>query len=219
VFDLVSQSAQAVAQRSLYAPPLILLAGVLTSVGPCTAPRLIAAAGIATGDPAQQRLHCAVFVAGLMSGYAALGVVGSALGFASAYSREIDLALAISLAVAAIWNLLRQDTTHDCSCPRDAKRSAGATFLLGASFASVISPCCTPVVAGILAYSGGTGSPAFAAICLASFALGHAAPLVAVAATGAHLTSFVRRLRLGEAVQTMSGGLTLALAAYYGVVA
>lgn len=219
MFDPVSLSAQAVAQQSVYAPAFILLAGIVTSVGPCTAPRLIAAAGIATSEPSQRRIQCFAFVAGLMSAYAALGAIGSALSFLSAYSREIDLLLAVSLAFAGFCSLLRSNARHECHPCRGARRSAGAVFLLGASFALVLSPCCTPVIAGVLAYSGATGNPAFAALCLASFALGHAVPILFVAVTGGRMTTYVRRPAIAEAMQTLSGGLTLALAGYYWVVA
>lgn len=219
MFDPVSTSLDAIAHRVSYATLAAFAAGVATSVGPCTAPRLLAAAGVATGSPATRWSLTGALAAGLISAYALFGVAASALSAAFDYSRDIFLGLAALLAACGLRTLL-WDRRDDCCVPQTERRaSLGATFLLGSSFAFVVSPCCTPVVAAIVAYAGGSGGAAFGAACLAAFALGHALPLFVLAALGAAGSSWLVRLRVSEAMPVVSASMMIALAAYYGLLA
>jgi cytochrome c-type biogenesis protein len=102
----------------------------------------------------------------------------------------------------------------------DATRSsAGASFFLGASFALVVSPCCTPVVLGIVAYTSAAGSAVYGGALLACFAFGHALPLFAAACGARVIGSALQRHAVREAAGVLSAALMLALAAYYGILA
>jgi len=219
MFDPVPVSLDALARQSPYAPLAAFVAGVATSVGPCNAPRLLAAAGIATGKPATRWTHAGALTAGLTSAYALFGVAASVFSGAFRYSSAIFIGMAVLLAFFGARTLVEERSGECCERRIERPASVGASFLLGTSFAFVVSPCCTPVVAAIVAYSAGSGNAAFGALCLAAFALGHAVPLLLLAAGGSASSGWFTRLRLSEGVPIVSASMMFALAAYYGLLA
>jgi cytochrome c-type biogenesis protein len=211
----------AVATHEPWAPVLMFAAGAMTSAGPCIAPRFVAAAGLASGGDRRSafRLVCA-FAAGLVVIYAAFGAVGSLLLRAANLSSAIDGALACGLAIAGGRSLWVGDEHSQHKHIGETKpMAAGAAFMLGASFALILSPCCTPLVIGIIAYAAGAGAPLAGSAMLACFALGHALPLAAAAIGAKHAAALLERYTMRRAASVVSGTLMLALAAYYGVLA
>jgi cytochrome c-type biogenesis protein len=235
VIDVLGEGLRAVALRSPLAYPLVFAAGVATSAGPCVAPRYVAVAALANGARRPWRT-VAAFVAGLVGAYVALGLAAGALGALWSTSSAVYAVLAAGLALGGVVTLLRDTHTH--GSPADERARAcdpghapgatakaqhsanfGGTFLLGASSAFVVSPCCTPVVAGIagLTTLGGRTSEGIA--LLVAFALGHALPLLAAGMLSARIAALLARLSATAAPAVVSATLMLALAAYYGVLA
>lgn len=220
MFDPVSQSLAAVSGRDSSAFPLVFVAGVVSSIGPCVAPRFIAAASLASaGGRRSAAAPVIAFVAGLTAAYAAFGAVASLLGRAAHWSAWTYWILAFALGVGGVLALWRGERacTHDRET--DRATSLGGALLLGASFALVVSPCCTPLVAAIVAYTSASGGAAYGSMLLACFALGHAFPIVPVAfgATGA--VRLLQRYSVRQAACVVSATLMLALSAYYAVLA
>jgi cytochrome c biogenesis protein CcdA len=87
------------------------------------------------------------------------------------------------------------------------------------SSAFVVSPCCTPVVAGIAGLTALGGRCGEGIALLVAFALGHALPLLAAGALSARIAALLARPSASSAPAVVSGTLMLALAAYYGVLA
>jgi thiol:disulfide interchange protein DsbD len=223
VTDVVSAGLHAVAARSPLAYPFVFAAGAVTSIGPCAAPRYVALAALLNASRRPARV-VAAFAAGLVGAYVTIGVAAGALGALWSASRFLYAALAITLAVAGFATLLRVDCTshvHDDVRAGDAgaRASFGGTFLLGASSALVVSPCCTPIVAGIAGLTTAGGHPAAGATLLAAFACGHALPIVSAGALGTHVARALRHVAVAHASAVVAGTLMLALAAYYGVLA
>ena len=219
MFDPFSQALRAVAAGSGYAFPLVFLAGAVSSIGPCVAPRFIAVAGLASH---QERDRAAIsvcsFVAGLMAVYGSFGAAASLLGRVAHISTEVYVFVALTLAaggIVSLWN----DPRHTHCTARFSARSWGAAFFLGVSFALVLSPCCTPLVLGILAYTSAAGDPLYGSALLACFALGHALPVFAVATGARGVGVILERLVVRQAASVLSAAMMLALAAYYGVLA
>lgn len=217
--DLVAAGLRDVATHNAWAPALVFAAGAASSVGPCTAPRFIAVAGIAAhGSPRSAVKACTAFVSGLVVAYAAFGVAAILLSRALALSGVVYALLAATLAAggaAALWREQTCTRNHTGKSPK----TLGGVFLLGASFALVVSPCCTPLVAAILASSAPASSPVCTAMLLAAFAAGHTLVLF-VAALGARgVSSLLERYAIGEAGSVIGGTLMLALAAFYGALA
>ncbi len=221
--DAVSAGLQAVTVHSPLAYPLVFAAGVVTSIGPCAAPRYVALAALVNVSRRPGRV-VAAFVIGLVGAYVALGAAAGALGVLWSASRFVYVALAVLLGIAGCAMLLRGDasahvhahTPDDEGCGR---AGLGGTFLLGASSAFVVSPCCTPIVAGIAGLTIAGGHTGAGMALLATFACGHALPIVAAGALGARVARSVRQLAASHAPAIVTGTLMLALAAYYGTLA
>lgn len=220
MFDPISQSLAAVGSRSPYAAPLVFVAGVASSVGPCVAPRFIAVASLSTGKSGSQtRALASAFITGLTLAYAAFGATAALLMRATQLSTYTYAAVALALAAGGFITLYRErgDCAHRHA--RQQNASLGGALLLGASFALVISPCCAPLLLGILAYTSSEGSPAYASALLASFALGHALPLAGAAFGANGVASVLARAGVRHGAGVISGALMLALAGYYAVLA
>jgi len=223
VIDAVSAGLHAVATRSPLAYPLVFAAGAVTSIGPCSAPRYVALAALvnASGRPARV---VTAFVAGLIGAYVVLGVAAGALGALWSASRLVYAALAIALAAGGVVTLLRGGHASHAHANRaggkgSMQASLGGTFLLGASSAFVVSPCCTPIVAGIAGLTTASGHTGVGVALLATFACGHALPIVSAGALGTRVARGLRHVAASHASAVVAGTLMLALAAYYGVLA
>jgi thiol:disulfide interchange protein DsbD len=221
VIDLVGDALAAVAARSALAYPLATAAGIVTSIGPCAAPRYIAVAACAHAARRPWAI-VAAFICGLVCAYVALGVAAGAIGALWAASAPLYTLLAVALAVSGVVTLARAGGgSHSHCAVRHGERNAssGGIFLLGASSAFVVSPCCTPVVAGIAALTMSSGHGADGVFVLAAFACGHALPVLAAGALSTRLSAALRRIATSQAPSIVAGSLMLALAAYYGVLA
>jgi len=218
--DVFAQAARSIALRSTLAPILSFSAGALSSLGPCVAPRLLAVVScVGARPPRQARIVVAAFLAGLIAAYASFGIIGSLLGKLIDVSRWTYDAVALALLVGGIVTLIQAEPDSHGACRAHTAQtqtpSLGGVFLLGASFAFIIAPCCTPLVATIVAYAGDAGDPFYGASMLALFALGHGLPL---AIAGLSAGTFVERLRKAmshQATAIASGTIMLALSAFY----
>lgn len=217
--DAVSAAVHAVTAGSAAATILVFLAGVLSSFGPCTVTRLVAVAGISTGSPPATRARTGIaFTAGLVTMYVGFGAVTGLLGGALRFTHAVYFAVAAGCLIAGTATLLRGVTAEGC---RGASHNAsgGGAFLLGASFAFVISPCCTPVLAALLAYGAQSGNAPGVCLLFAAFGFGHALPVVAAALVAQRLRQAAEKVAASDALRVVTGGLLLSMAGYYGCLA
>ena len=220
MFDPFSVALRATATRSEYAYPLVFAAGAATSLGPCVAPRLIAVAGVVSRATRRGAMMLTgAFIGGLIATCASFGAVASLLARATHFSTVVYLLVAAVLGVGGLITLWRDASGCEHAHQAVLLRSAGAVFLLGSSFALVISPCCTPLVVGIVAYSSSGGDPLYASALLSCFALGHSLPVLLAGAGANGVVTMLRRFAVQEAAGTVSAALMLGLAAYYAVLA
>src|SRR5579864_7225015 len=167
MLDPFSQGLRAVSMSSPSAFPLVFLAGAISSIGPCMAPRFVAAAGLLSNQNSRPWLTLCSFVSGLILMYACFGAAASMFGRAIQLSNWVYAALAAALAAAGVLNLWKEQShAKDCT---HARASGGAAFFLVASLALVISPCCAPLLVGILAYTSAAGNPLYGSELLALF--------------------------------------------------
>jgi cytochrome c-type biogenesis protein len=203
----------------------VFAAGLFTSVGPCVAPRYVAIAALA-GRDRHPIVPTLAFVSGLIGAFVALGFAGGLLGAMSSSSTTIYVILAAALLGGGCIALARA-VPHDhaaVTCrpvcaTNGARRSLGAVFLLGAASAFVVSPCCTPMVATVLATSTAAGKPLFGALLLASFGAGHALPLLFTAQIGSVAARLAPSRFAEQGLAIVSAVLMLALGTYYAVLA
>ncbi len=210
------------AQTSYANPAAVLVAfgaGIVTSVGPCVAPRYVALAALVSGAPGRARLQRSVgFMIGIVAGYVALGMLASSAVRIAQGAPWLYGVLAAALLVGGVVTLVVR-TGHTCRAHRGMlDTSHGGAFMLGAASAFVASPCCTPLIAAVGSYAFVVHRPAFSAAVIAAFALGHVLPLASVIFGVRALAPVVRGLG-GEFVSAVSGGLSIALALYYGLLA
>ena len=232
MIDALGEGLRAAALRSPLAYPLVFAAGVAASAGPCVAPRYVAVAALANAARRPWRV-VAAFVAGLVGAYAALGLAAGALGALWSTSSVMYAVLAAGLALGGVTTLLRDGTRahRPAGCGRAHARaseaapaaqrcaSLGGTLLLGAASAFVVSPCCTPVLAGIAGLTTLGGRTGEGVALLVTFALGHALPLLAAGAVSSRAAVLLARASGSSAASVVSATLMLALGAYYGVLA
>lgn len=221
MIDPIAASFLAISSRSPAAVGLVFAAGLITSIGPCVAPRYLAVAAFANGSRAW--VPTLAFVTGLFGAFVALGWSAALLGSVWASSRTIDIVLAVALAGGGIVTLVRASATADCDdrCRSRTRtpRSLGGILLLGAASALVVSPCCTPVVLTVVAASTAIGQPLLGVVLLAAFTLGHAAPLFLAGGMLSKLQRVLGARVPAQAPAIVAGTLLLALGAYYGVLA
>lgn len=220
MLDPSAQALAAVSARSSTAVPLVFAAGVLSSLGPCAAPRCIAVAGLCAGT-SRGRAVCAAFafIAGLAATYAAFGAVSSLVARAGELSAYTYWAVAAAFTAAGCAALWRGEPECAHAHGRPPARGIGAAMLLGCSFALVVSPCCTPIVLGILAYASPAGDAVRASALLAAFAFGHALPILAIAFGTSGTARILERYTLRRAANVVAAALMLGLAGYYAVLA
>jgi cytochrome c biogenesis protein CcdA len=196
--------------------PIVALAGAVSSIGPCAAPRYVALATLLTEE--RRGLTIGAFVAGLMTAYAALGFGAGLLVLVTRSAAVLDAVLAAVLVAGGLVTLLRAPACDHTHGPAACKpRRLSGVFSLGAASALVVSPCCTPMIAAVAAFPGIDASPFVRAAMLGVFALGHALPIVLLGAAGTLVATRLRRWTAGPAPAVVSGSLMLALGAYYGL--
>lgn len=196
--------------------PLVALAGMATSIGPCVAPRYVAIATILDGE--RRALRLVAFIAGVVVVYAVLGLGAGLLGVVTQHASFIDALLAVVLASTGLVTLLRSPACeHERPATRVRTRHLSGIFTLGAASGLVVSPCCTPMIAAVAAFPALDVSPLTRAAMLAVFALGHTSPMLATGLTGAAFAQRVQRWTAGPATSVISGSLLIALGAYYGL--
>jgi cytochrome c-type biogenesis protein len=192
-------------------------AGLATSIGPCVAPRYLALSAIAARTTGRVRwIRIGSFVVGLLTCYALLAAMASLIGQLAAFSRIVYIVLALGFFAFGLQALLvRRSCAH---ASRTQASSAGA-LLSGTALGLVLSPCCSPVIVMLAAVGASSGSLATSLSAALAFAAGHVAPLVTIGFGFSAVERFAPVRVLSGAGTTISSGLAIALAAYYGLLA
>ncbi|MDQ2680525.1 MAG: hypothetical protein M3Y21_05820 [Candidatus Eremiobacteraeota bacterium] len=216
--DLLQSSLYAMSTGSSRAAVWVFGVGVLSSAGPCVAPRLIAIGGFGLQPSRAQTVRLTLgFIAGLTIMYSAFGLLSSLLVRVSAFTGFLYGVLAVLMLIGGVLTLVRP--SRNCIAGHNAARTStlGGAFLIGAASALVVSPCCTPLLLSIVAYTSSVGRPVYGAMLLACFALGHALPLLMLSIGATGCLRIWEQLRVREAASVVSGALMVFLALYYAV--
>lgn len=187
------------------------IAGLATSIGPCSASRSMALVGVLSQSSAAPRWYrVLLFFCGSAWAFAGIACAGGTVLRFLASSRFMYGALAVAFVIAGVSMLL----VHT-GCKREHGGRTGSAFLAGASGGMAFSPCCAPA---LLVLGGlGTGVTT-AAACLgaATFLLGHLAPTLVLATYASRLADRFEKSGLTSAVRTVGGATMIALGLYYG---
>ncbi len=217
--SLETSAVRLVAHGSPVAWVVVFAAGVVSSLGPCASPRLVALCALVVRSRSPLAVGC-TFVGSLVSAYAALGLAGTAVADLVRSASWIYGLIAIAALVGGVVSLAgvwvdHADHAHTLEVPHSNDLSAA--FLSGIGFALMVSPCCTPIVGAIIAYTTSRGDGAMGAGMLAAFGLGHAAPLVPIIAGGRSTVRWIRSCAWTDAVGVAAASCMIALGGYYAL--
>ena len=166
---------------------IIFLAGLLTSLTPCTLSMLPIAVGYIGGYEGQSRWQGAVqsfwFSLGLATTLAGFGIVAATFG--KVYG-QVGVGLPIAVGIVSI--LMGLYLLEALPLPLPATGGIDwisqswprgvRSYLLGLTFGFVASPCSTPVLATLLAWISTTEKPLLGGGLLLLYTTGYVAPLV-----------------------------------------
>jgi len=196
---------------------VIFIAGLLTSLTPCTLSMLPITVGYIGGYSAENRLHAAIqsawFALGLATMLAGLGIVAALAG--KIYG-QVGPGLAIMVSLVAIvmgLNLLNAlpltlPTWPGLSELPNRVPMGLRSYVLGVSFGLVAAPCSTPVLATLLAWVAANQDVVVGAGLLLAYTVGYVLPLVIAGTFTASLKKLLA-LRQWSAWITPASGVLL----------
>lgn len=206
-----------------------LLAGVASSVSPCTVaavPLVVGyVGGYADGSRKRAMLYAAAFVFGLALAFTAVGLAVALAGAIFLPAGGIWQMVLIGLALLAGLSLLSGRALPGLGgghCGQTAPvrwRGALGAFATGALSGVVFAPCATPVMVGILALIGNQQDVLFGTLLMFLYSIGHGALLLAAGAS-VGFAQWLARARWAGLVNRLfsrfAGALLVGYAAYLG---
>ncbi|MBY4677752.1 cytochrome c biogenesis protein CcdA [Marinobacterium arenosum] len=188
--SFIQQSLQS-GQFSLLMLPVVLAAGLLTSLSPCVYPLLPITVGVVAGKGEQQRPlvnfgHVLIYVAGLALVYGLLGLLAALTGqlFGTVASHPLTLLLIANLCLLLAGWMLGWLSLPNWALQADPGRwglgRRSYLFVMGALSGLIAAPCTSPVLGMLLIYVAAAGNPLWGALLLVLFAYGMSALLILV---------------------------------------
>lgn len=210
--------------NSLLIIALAFAGGIVTSFFPCTVallPVLVGyMGGYSGGSKRDIALQVLVFILGLASVMAILGVVLSLLGFS--FGAQSNMAVYIAVGVLCIVMALQMLEWINLPLPQAVKQLPETQpgkilsfYILGCAFGLVASPCGTPVLAAILGVIAKQGNIALGGVSLFAYALGQGVLLLIVGLFTGFLKHKATMMKIGVVLTRMSALLLLLVGLAY----
>lgn len=210
--------------RSPYAAPLLaLLAGVLTSVTPCSLSSIPLVVGYVGGtgqdDPRRALRLSLTFALGSAVTFTALGVVASMAGRLIGTSASwwyLVLGVLMVLMALQTWEVFEFIPSSYLIAKNKRRGYLGALIagILGGVFSS---PCSTPVLIALLAIVAGQGSILWGILLLLLYSIGHGILAVVAGTSVGFVQKLTRNEKYGkasQAVKIVMGAAILAIGLY-----
>lgn len=192
----LSQIAEVIARNVWLAPVLALVAGVLTSVTPCSlssVPLIIGyVGGVGEKNTKKAFLYSAVFSLGTALTFVTMGIIATSAGKLMGTSSPVwyiilgVLMVLMSLQTFGIFNFIPSVNLVG----KNKRKGMIGAFLAGILGGIFSSPCSTPVLIALLAIVAGEGNLLWGILLMLLYSIGHSA-LVMVAGTS---VGFVRKI-------------------------
>lgn len=204
--DWLSQIAELISQNMWFAPILALLAGILTSVTPCSlssVPLIIGyVGGVGEKNTKKAFAYSAVFSLGTAVTFVALGIIATSAGKLMGTSSAvwyIILGVLMVLMALQTWEIFNFIPSVNL-LSKSKKRGFIGAFIAGFLGGIFSSPCSTPVLIALLAIVAGKGNLLWGILLMLLYSIGHST-LVMIAGTS---IGFVQKINSSEKYKTAS---------------
>lgn len=211
---------------SLLALPLVALGGIITAFNPCCLPMYPAALGFMghsscktcnTGIRTGQTQTAIIFVLGMATATAGMGILTAALGWVfGQFGTPFRLAMA---AIPMLMGLnllgvipLRLPRWH--IQPSGNRMDHIHAYAAGLLFSLAIAPCATPILLGILTLVALQGDMVYGGLLMFIYGLGSGLPLVLAGHGLGRIQHLFESPRRQLALRRISGALLLGVALY-----
>ena len=216
--DFIMKLSQLVGGNLWLAPLIALLAGLLTSLTPCslsTIPLILGCVGgLNEHEPKKAFRLSLVFALGSMITFTALGFAASLLGN---LLNGLHLGLALLLIAMALQMFGVFELVPEATIKAKPNKGYRATFMAGLLAGAFSSHCTTPVLIAMLAIVANRASMLYGVLLLIIFSVGHGV-LSVVAGTSAgfvnRLMDSPRYIKAEKIVRIVLGIIILLAAAY-----
>jgi cytochrome c-type biogenesis protein len=220
LYHLANYANALVAQQLTHLTPasvgIIFLAGLLTSLTPCTLSMLPITIAYMGGSESKGRLQAVgqatSFALGLATTLTGMGLLAGLLG--KIYG-QVGLGLPIVVSAIAILMGLNLLNALPFALPSfggmewiSQELPAGVrAYLIGTTFGLVASPCSTPVLATLLAWVSSTQDPILGGVMLLAYTAGYVAPLIVAGTFTASIKKLLELRRWASWITPASGAL------------
>ena len=202
----LNQIALTLGENMWLAPVLALVAGILTSVTPCSlssVPLIVGYVG-GTGERNTRKafLYSATFAAGTAITFVTLGTVATSMGRLMGTSSPLWYAvLGVLMVLMALqtWEIFNFIPSVNL-ISKNKRRGFFGAFLAGILGGIFSSPCSTPVLIALLAIVAGEGNLLWGILLMLLYSVGHSA-LVIVAGTS---IGFVQKINASGNYKTVA---------------
>ena len=211
----LSEIANVISSNMWLAPILALVAGILTSVTPCSlssVPLIIGyVGGVGERNTKKAFLYSAVFSLGTAVTFVTMGIIATSAGMLMGTSSPVwyiilgTLMVLMSLQTFGIFNFIPSVNLMG----KNKKKGIVGAFLAGVLGGIFSSPCSTPVLIALLAIVAGEGKMLWGILLMLLYSIGHST-LVMVAGTS---ISFVQRINESNKYKTVAAVLKYVMGA------
>lgn len=196
----LSQIAEVIRNQMWLAPLLVLLAGVITSITPCSlssVPLIIGyVGGIGEKNTKKAFAYSVVFSLGTAVTFVTLGIIATSAGKLMGTSSPVwYMILGILMVLMALqtWEIYNFIPSINL-LSKSKKRGFAGAFIAGILGGIFSSPCSTPVLIALLAIIAGEENLLWGILLMLLYSIGHSA-LVMVAGTS---IGFVQKINSSE---------------------
>ena len=211
----LSEIAKVISSNMWLAPILALVAGILTSVTPCSlssVPLIIGyVGGVGERNTKKAFLYSALFSLGTAVTFVTMGIIATSAGMLMGTSSSVwyiilgVLMVLMSLQTFGIFNFIPSINLVG----KNKKKGIVGAFLAGVLGGIFSSPCSTPVLIALLAIVAGEGKMLWGILLMLLYSIGHSA-LVMVAGTS---VSFVQKINESNKYKTVAAVLKCVMGA------